>query len=266
MRAFVHSPSQTSTLKALGAEEVSTGDLRDPAAVERAIQGVRAIYHLAPNVSPDELSIGQNVIAAAQSAGVERFVFHSVFHPQVEAMPHHWLKSRVEELVFRSGLSFTILQPIMYMQNALGPWDQILSGSYPVPYAVETRLGLVDLEDVAEGAAIVLTQPGHDAETIEMVGTPAMTQFQIAEVLSRQLGHPVAAESVPRETWERKALASGMGDYQRSTLMKMFAYYETYGFSGNPNALRALLQRQPTLFEDFIKRIVGERKDAIRIG
>jgi NAD(P)H dehydrogenase (quinone) len=266
VRAFVHSPAQASILKALGAEEVLVDDLRDPSAVERAVQGVRAIYHMAPNISPDEVSIGKNAIAAAQSGGVERFVFHSVFHPQVEAMPHHWLKSRVEELLFQSGLSYTILQPTMYMQNVLGPWDQISSGRYPVPYALETRLGLVDLEDVAEGAAIVLTQPGYGDEIIEMVGALAMSQIQIAEALSEQLGHRVVAESVPVETWERRARASGLGDYQRSTLMKMFAYYETYGFSGNPNALRALLQRQPTSFEDFVKRILGERKDAIRVG
>jgi NAD(P)H dehydrogenase (quinone) len=245
---------------------VFVGDLRDPSAAEQAAKGVRAIYHIAPNVNPDEVSIGRNAIAAAQSRGLEHFVFHSVFHPQVEAMPHHWLKARVEELLFRSGLPYTILQPTMYMQNMLGSWDQILGGRYPVPYASETRLSLVDLDDVAQGAAIVLTQSGHADETIEMVGTPAMTQVQIAEALSEQLGHPVVAESVPLERWEQRSRASGMGEYQISTLLKMFSYYEAYGFTGSPNALRALLQREPTSLRDFLQRTISERKDAVRAG
>ena len=62
-------------------------------------------------------------IRAAQSAGVERFVYHSVLHPQVEIMAHHWQKMRVEEQLFESGLSFTILQPAAYMQNVLAGWD-----------------------------------------------------------------------------------------------------------------------------------------------
>ena len=109
VRALVHRPDQVASLKALGVEDVLVGDALDPSVVQQAVQDVRAIYHIAPNVSPDEVTIGRIIIAAAQSADVERFIFHSVLHPQIEAMPHHWLKMRVEELLFESGLSFTIL-------------------------------------------------------------------------------------------------------------------------------------------------------------
>ena len=229
----------------------------------RAVRGVRAIYHIAPNVSPDEVTIGKIIIAAAQVAGIERFVFHSVLHPQVEAMPHHWLKARVEELLFASGLPFTILQPTAYMQNILAHWDQILEhGKYPIPYSPETRLSLVDLEDVAEAAAIVLTEPGHIDATIELVGTPPMSQREIADSLADPLGRPVEAEVVSLEEWERAARASGLGDYQVLTLMKMFCYYESYGFAGNPNALSCLLGRQPTSFAEFVERI----KNDFRVG
>ena len=117
VRALVHRSDQVSFIEALGVDDVLAGDLLDQSVMERAVRGVRAIYHIAPNVSPDEVSIGKTIIAAAQSADVERFVFHSVLHPQIEAMPHHWQKLRVEELLFESGLPFTILQPTAYMQN-----------------------------------------------------------------------------------------------------------------------------------------------------
>jgi uncharacterized protein YbjT (DUF2867 family) len=260
IRALIHRPEQAPSLQALGVHEALVGDLLDRAAMQRAVDGVRAIYHMAPNVSPDEIPMGKAVISAAQAANVECFVFHSVLHPNVEAMPHHWQKARVEELLFASGLPFTILQPTAYMQNVGAAWDHIQThGGYPVPYSPETRLSLVDLEDVAQAAAIVLTESGHLGATIELVGTPAMSQLEVVETLSGQLGRPVTAEIVPLEAWERKARASGMGEYQVSSLAKMFCYYEEHGLVGNPNALSLLLGRQPTAFAEFVRRIVLEQ-------
>ncbi len=63
--------------------------------------------------------IGKLVIDEARKAGVKHFVYHSVLHPQTEKMNHHWQKMHVEEMIFESGLPFTILQPAPYMQNLL---------------------------------------------------------------------------------------------------------------------------------------------------
>jgi NAD(P)H dehydrogenase (quinone) len=241
----------------LGAREAIVGDMRDPAAMARAVQGVRTIYHICPNMSPDELAIGQAVIEAARAVGVAQFVYHSVLHPQTEAMPHHWLKLRVEERLFESGLAFTILQPAAYMQNLLAHWPRIVAeGVYPVPYAVETRLGLVDLKDVAEAAALVLIEPGHVGATYELSGPDALTQVEITAILSEQLGCPVRAEAVPLDAWQRGARAAGLGDYPIETLLQMFRYYERHGFWGNPRVLGWLLGRPPTSFATFVKRSV----------
>ena len=70
----------------------------------------------------DEVAYARAVMAAAQAQGVKRFVYHSVLHPQIEAMPHHWQKMRVEEMLFAAGFEPTILQPTAYMQNILGAW------------------------------------------------------------------------------------------------------------------------------------------------
>jgi uncharacterized protein YbjT (DUF2867 family) len=255
VRALVHRPEQVRLVEGLGAREVVVGDMRLQATLGQAAQGARAVYHICPNVSPYEIDIGQVAIGAARSAGVKHFVYHSVLHPQVEAMPHHWQKLRVEEQLFGSGLPYTILQPAVYMQNVLAHWDQIVEqGVYPVPYAVETRLGMVDLEDVAEAAAAVLTEPGHVGAVYELAGMEVLSQAEVATILSQQLGRPVRAEAVSLETWERRARESGLGDYQVETLVKMFRYYECYGFWGNPRVLSWLLGRSPTTFAAFVER------------
>ena len=160
---------------------------------------------------------------------------------------------RVEEKLFESGLAWTILQPTAYMQNLLAGWKTIVEeGVLRNPYPVGTRISLVDLEDVAEAAATVLTESGHSGATYELVGTPPLSQAEVAEALSRTLGRAVRAEAQALAAWETHARAAGLGDDQRATLMQMFRYYAQYGLVGNPNGLRWLLGRPPTTLEEFI--------------
>jgi uncharacterized protein YbjT (DUF2867 family) len=258
VRALVHRPQQASIAVDAGAGDVIAGDMRNQAVIDQATGAasqVRAIYHICPNMSPDELSIAQVVVRAARAAGVEHFVYHSVLHPQTEAMPHHWQKLRTEELLFETGLPYTILQPAAYMQNVLAYWDQIdQDGIYAVPYATEARMSMVDLEDLAEAAAVVLTERGHAGATYELVGVDVLSPAGVAEVLAQVLGRPVHAQAVDLEVWEQGARASGLGDYQVETLLQMFRYYERYGFWGNSHVLTWLLCRPPTTFARFAKR------------
>lgn len=267
VKAAVFRAGQMQEIRALGAKEVVLGDLRDANFIKHAVQGVSAVYHICPNMHPDEISIGDAIIAAAVAAGISHFVYHSVLHPQVEAMPHHWNKMRVEEGLFESGLPYTILQPATYMQNLLVNWEDLYKkGVYTVPYAVESQIAMVDLEDVAQVAATVLTdasnnekQPLHHGATYELAGTPAMSQHEVAAILSQQLDRPVIATSVSIDTWKREARNTGLGQYQVDTLAKMFVYYEKYGLTGNTQVLSWLLKRAPTSFEAFVERAVKAR-------
>jgi uncharacterized protein YbjT (DUF2867 family) len=191
---------------------------------------------------------------------VPRLVYHSVLHPQIEAMPHHWNKMRVEEMLFSSGLDVTILQPTAYMQNNLARWDRMVrEGIYRVPYPVETRLSLVDLDDVAEAAAIVLTSAGHSSATYELVGTPPLSQIKVAETFGRALNKTVRAEAETIKSWDKRVRASGMDDHQRDTLIRMFRAYASDGLKGNPNVLSWLLGRAPTSLAAFAARIAASQ-------
>jgi uncharacterized protein YbjT (DUF2867 family) len=186
-----------------------------------------------------------------------------VLHPQIEAMPHHWLKMRVEELLFASGLTFTILQPCAYMQNLLTQWDQWTGeGRFRLPYPAETRLSLVDLEDVARAARLVLTEEGHAGATYELVGTYPLSQIEVAEILSDVLNRQVTAEAIPLGEWEHGAREAGLGGYALETLLQMFRYYRQHDFVGNPQVLTQLLGHPPTSLEEFfIKERRGREGD-----
>lgn len=255
VRALVHRADQCSIVQSLGAVDVIVGDMRSPEIMQQAVRGVEAIYHIPPNMSPDEFTIGQHAIKAARSAGVEYFVYHSVLKPQIEAMPHHWNKMLVEEQLLASQLPYTILQPAAYMQNILANWDSIReNGVYPVPYPADTRICLVDLGDVAQVAATVLTEAGHEFATYELAGTAGISQTEVAELLSQEMERPVSISSIPVDRWAEKARRSGLAEYQVETLVKMFTYYQDFGFEGNSKVLTWLLGRSPGSLEEFIRR------------
>jgi len=255
VRAFVYRDTHIERARAAGATEVLVGSMEDTSAFEQAMQGIEAVYHICPNMNPNEVEIGRIAIQAAQEAGVAHFVYHSVLHPQTEQMPHHWNKLRVEAMLFEQQIPVTVLQPAAYMQNVLVGWSTIVEqGIYSVPYSVDTRLAMVDLNDVATTVATVLTKPGHAGAVYELVGSDLLSQVEVAAVLGDVLKRPVKATRISIDEWVEGAKVAGLGVYQIETLLKMFNYYQRYQFVGNSNVLGWLLNRPPTTFRQFVER------------
>jgi len=256
--AFVYRDEHVSRVQSLGAEKVIVGDLRDEVVVRSAMHGVKAVYHICPNMSPNEIVIGELVIEAARKSKVEHFVYHSVLHPQTEKLKHHWGKLRVEEMIFESGIPFTILQPAPFMQNLLASWKNIVEDNMlRVPYSVDSKFSFIDLEDLAEAAKIVLTEPNHKNAIYELAGTPPLSHAEVAEILSRVLASDVLAKREKIDEWRLRA--KGLSEYTMESLVRMFEYYDQWGLAGNPNVLRWVLKREPTSLENFIDRIVKEQ-------
>jgi len=258
VRALVRTPEKVEPLLALGAREACVGDLLEFADVSRAMEGVRAVYHICPNVHPGEVEIGGLAIEAAIAARVNRFVFHSVLYPYVEAMPHHWLKYRVEQKLRESGLAFTILQPCAYMQNLLAQIRAAKErGRLEVPYDVGAEISVVDLRDVAAAAATVLLKPGHEGRTYELCGPEPISHRRMARELGTVLERPVGAIAVDPEDWEAEARSSGLGDYQIDALLKMFLWYDRNGFAGSATDLESLLAWPSTSFTEFVQGAIS---------
>lgn len=256
--ALVHREEHLSIVRSLGAGRVVVGDMRDEVTVRTAMEEVRAVYHVCPNMSPDEMVTGKLVIEEARRAEIKHFVYHSVLHSQTEKMNHHWQKLRVEEVIFESGLPFTIFQPAPYMQNLLAGWNAILKeGVIKVPYSIHSRFSLVDLEDIAEAASVVLTGSGHINAIYELAGTAPTSHVQVAEIFERVLDRPVCAEQEDLHEWNLRA--GHISEYARENLVRMFEYYDRWGLPGNPNVLRWLLKREPGSLEEFTRRTMRER-------
>ena len=250
--AFTHKEEYVKELIALGASGVRVGDLRSDIDLEISLTGMDGIYHICPNMTADEFEIGKNIIRLCGKHSVSRFVYHSVIHPHIRQMPHHWQKMQVEEELFKSKLDYTILQPTAYFQNIMGYVNMILDGVYPMPYSTSARISMVDLRDVAAAVAKVFESSITIHGIYEIVGTLPISQTEIARLLTASLKKPVQAVEMSKTDWQENARRSNMPEYTRETLLAMFEYYDKFGLEGSSLALTYLLGRNPITMEQFL--------------
>jgi uncharacterized protein YbjT (DUF2867 family) len=246
VRALVGSSQPRPELTALSADVVAT-DLTDPAAVEPLLVGADALYLIWPNFDPEETAGAVALLAAARRAGVGRVVYHSVLRPQARSMPHHAAKDRVEEALDAGGLTWRVLQPCAYADNLDGQLaDVATTGTFRSPWGLEQAQSLVDLRDVAEAAAVLLTEDGLDGGTFEAVGPEPLTAPRIAELLGERLGRGVCAvDAVPGGP-----VPDG---YAARCSRLMFDHYRAHGFTGSPRVMEALLGRPARTYAEHLR-------------
>ncbi len=251
-RALVRDADRHGDLADLGDVEVVVGNQRDVDDLVAALDGCTAVHHLAPNVTPDEVAMGQAVIAACERVGVQRLSFHSVMDPHEPTMPHHADKGRVEELVTASSLGWTIVRPNAYLQNLDAYLDDLHAGHYRVPYAIDRGLAMVDLREVAEVVAGSLSGrlDGAVGAAWDLAGPELVTPERVAQVASQLLGHPVVAERQDPDAWAAANRHLPRAAHQR--LLAMFRFYDQDGFPGEATELTRLLGRQPRDVETYL--------------
>jgi len=246
VRALVGGSQPRPELTALSAD-VASADLRDPSSVEPLLAGADALYLIWPNFDPAETAGAVALLDAARRAGVGRVVYHSVLRPQARTMPHHAAKDRVEEALDSSGLAWRVLQPCAYADNLDGQVaDVAATGTFGSPWGLSQAQSLVDLRDVADAAAVLLTEDGLDRGTFEAVGPEPLTAPRIAELLGERLGRDVRAVDVVPE-------GPVPVEYAARCSRLMFDHYRAHGFTGSPRVLEALLGRPARTFADHLR-------------
>ena len=256
VKVFLRDQSQWPDLKNLGAASYAIGDMENAATINAAMASCDAIIHIGPPMHPKEVEITRRFIRAAAKRDLSRFVYYSVMHPLRRAVRHHQLKLDAEEELIESGLPYTIVQPIRYMQHLAMIWNQVLeTGVHAMPFNIDVKFNVADLRDLAEATATVATSPGHTYATYELAGPEALSQRDMAAAISRVIGRKISAAAVSLEQLEAKARKAGASDDRVAQMLIMNGHYDQFGFRGNPNILRWILGRKPNTFENYVRRL-----------
>lgn len=253
VRAMVHHEGRRSAASGLGADSVVVADYDDEVALAAAMDGVDAVFFVAPSYREGEPRWVAATLRAAEAAGVDRFVYQSVLHPFTPSMPHHVRKARSEVGVRASLLRWTILQPTMYAQTVLRVRQRSAPGRLDVPYDPDASFAVVDVRDVAACVAAVLADDTHVHAGYEIVGTEVQTLREMAATCDRVLGEEREVVQVDPGSL---SLPPSWGEQQREEYALMCREYGAHGLLGSSRTTAALLGRVPTTFAQVVARDV----------
>jgi uncharacterized protein YbjT (DUF2867 family) len=263
VRALVRTLPDASAQTADGPDvEHVVGDLADRASLEVAMRDVESVFLLS-TPDADDVSWTRNAVDAARSAGVVRFVRSSLLGADSGSestfQRQHGLS---DEYLAASGITFTILRPNFFSQNVA---EQIAptvdaDGTFYAS-AGEAALALVDTRDVAEAAARVLLEDGHDGKTYTLTGPRAYTHADIASVLSTYLNRPIKYVAVPDDATREALTGFGLGAWLVEAIVELYASYRTSGADGVAarvtDDLARLLGREPRTLEQLLAERFG---------
>ena len=214
VRALVRDESKAQGLRDQGVEVVS-GDLDKPETLEAAFSGVDKVFLLTPP-NPNQVAQARNGIAAAKRAGsphIVRLSAHAVKDmpgalPRVSAQ-----HAEIDVELKASGLPYTILRPHNFMQNTFMAAQTVASDGAMYMPLKEGEFGMIDLRDIVDVAAKVLTEAGHEGKTYDLTGPASISAHDIAAGLSKALGKEVKYVDVPLEAAREAMLGMGMSGW-----------------------------------------------------
>ena len=233
--------------------EVSIGDLLDPVSVEQAMQGVDKLFLLNAVVT-DELTQALIAYDIAKKVGLKHVTYLSVFKvEQFRDVPHFASKLAVESTLREFGVPYTILRPAYYIQNDVNLKDALLgAGVYPMPIGI-VGIATADVQDIAEAAAISLTEEGHDGQTYDIVSPTMISGPGNAALWSKMLGKEIKYTGHNFDQWEQ-TMRARMPSWSAFDLRMMLQGYFERGFASTETEvarLTKLLGRAPRSYEDF---------------
>jgi uncharacterized protein YbjT (DUF2867 family) len=230
----------------LGAEIVG-GDLEDASSIERVLDGVHGVFLVQQFMESGvegEVRQGRKITDAAKAAGVEHYVYSSVGSAHRETgIPHFESKWEVEEHVRDSGVPYTVLRPVFFMQNWEYMREPILGGTLPQPLDPDKPFQMVAVEDIGVFAAMAFESPDEwIGREVDLAGDE-LTMPEIADTFSRVIGSKVDYFQVPWEGFEEQ-----MGE----EYTVMYRWFNDHGYEADIPGLR---KEHPGLlsFEQYLR-------------
>lgn len=201
-------------LAAAGAE-LAVGDFDAPDTVAAAVAGVRAVFLIPPAIyGPTgwnlelEAARGEKFIEAARAAGVDRIVFSGIASFDSDRSWGAEGKRRIEDAVVASGMRWTILRPVRFMENYLlrgSVADGIVDGVHRHLFPADRPIQIIAVDDVAAIAVLALTDPDRfHGRTLELAGD-AVPFPVAAQAITRATGIEIRYEEIS----EAEAAAMG---------------------------------------------------------
>lgn len=218
------------------------GDYGDPESLRAAMQGVSKLFFYS-GFSPNELQEGLNVIAAAKAAEVGYVVYSSGAAAEPGVGVEGSVKANIEQALIDSGLAYTVLRPVAFMENFDRQQKRIAKLGIVDSRAPDRQLHFIAIRDIGRLVSEAFDHPDEWSGKALNVAGDSMTVQEYVDTFSRVMDRPVSYTRMPLEEY----LAS-----MPKPLHPLFRWYDEAGYSADVEGLRKRYPEMLTL-EQYLR-------------
>ena len=214
--------------------EIAVGEFTDHDSLVRAARGVDAMYVMSTSFEQGvekETAQGIATTDAAKAAGVGHLVYSSVASAdRATGVPHFDSKDQVEKHIMSSGVPYTIIAPVFFMDNLLQPWalPNLRQGKLAQAMPATRSLQQIAVADIGGFAAAVFDRRETVfGRRIDIAGDE-LTGGEAAAILSEVTSREIRYEGFPADVLRA----------QSEDMALMFEWFDTTGYTADINGLR----------------------------
>jgi uncharacterized protein YbjT (DUF2867 family) len=212
------------------------GNFDDEGSLERAARGVDTVFAMSTPFeggAKTETNEGINIVRAAVRVRVKHLVYSSVAGAdRATGIPHFDSKFEVEKEIRRSGVPFTIVAPVFFMDNFLAEWMAagIAAGSIAIAVPATRRLQQIAVEDIAQFTVLVIERRESFLGKRIDIASDELTLTTATAAISEASGRPIKYTAVPIAAARQ----------QSEDLARMYEWFDRVGYDADIVGLREL--------------------------
>lgn len=204
--ALVRTPEKAADMNILS----RVFDYSKPETLAESLKGIDYLLLISSNEVGQRKRQHENVIEAAQKAGVKWIVYTSLLHADTSTLNLAAEHVATEQALVKSGIPFTLLRNGWYTENYMSAATGAAKAGTLIGSAGSGKISSAARADYAEAAAIVLTTPNNEGKTYELSGDESYTLTDLAAEISHQTGKTILYNNLPEHEYAAALTGSGL--------------------------------------------------------
>lgn len=225
------------------------GDFEDPETLKAAMAGAYGVFAVTDfweHGFETEIAHGKALIDAAKAAGIRHFVFTSVAGANdFTGIPHFQTKAQIEIFLRESGLPYSIVRPVEFMDNVSYDRKNIFAGVYYDPRDSGKTHQWIAVSDIGVIVGDAFARPDvWIGRELDIAGDQ-LTIAAYVDALSRAAGLDVHHQQI---TWAAYEAQAG------EEMTMMLRWFDKGGYAVDIAALRKEYPKLLT-YQQFLDRL-----------
>lgn len=224
-------------------------DFTNQQTFDSALSGMDKVLLVRPPQLSDVKKIFTPFIRAVKEQNISHIVFLSLQGVENNTLTPHY---KIEKLIQNNYIPYTFLRPSFFMQNLTTTHRQEIKEKNEIFIpAGKGKTNFVDVRDIAEVAAKVLTNDEHLNKAYELTGPESLDYYQIAEVISKQVNRKINYKNPSLFSFIIRKKREGYTVPYIIVMMALYTIAKIGKAAGYSPELEQLLGRPPRSFYKF---------------